>query len=505
MRLLNFVPWILLLSMTLLMTACEKDDSPGGDDNNGEASTSNSVLRIQNGGQAIGLDESPTYTAVLVDDEGNSRTANNVSWTSSNSNVATINNSGVLSIAGAGTATIQASVEVNGGTLSATAPLAIAPPAPFVVGPAAILVDTEFPSIQMEAVYLGLGTPNYSYSSSDNSIASVSSSGLVDFISAGECVITVTANGLDGAPAVQVPVVVLGPIQVPLPVARVEVSPSVVNTFKNETVSFNAQAYNSNGDAVSTDITWTVADPSIGSVDASGTVTTSGLGQTKVIATADGVSGEAQLVVHPDKVVLLTPYYTTVAAGATQSFNAELYEVNRNDFSLNSLGAVSNLQWEVPTFGFPMFDIATIDQSGTLTMKNDALPGLTTFVIASIPNEPDTEPGAATVMVATGSSGPGGCACGTALANAAAIQLNSSSSVTVSAFGTAQIDADVVDANGNVLGNAQLTYCSSDIQVADVGFDGEITGGFVMPGANNTATITVCHGNLSVDVTVTVQ
>lgn len=502
MRLSNYFLCFLLGSLVVLGTSCEKDETPT---DNGDSSTSNSVLRIENGAQAIALDGSLTYSAVLVDENGDSRPASGVSWSSSDGDVATINNNGALSVVGVGTTTIQASINVNGGTLSASVPLSIALPAPFVVGPAAILVDTDFPDLQIETVYLGLGTPSYSYSSSDNSIATVSSSGLVTFVAAGECVITVTATGLDGSPSVQIPVMVMGRVQVPLPVTRVEITPGVVNTFKNENISFSAQAFNGNGDVVITDISWTVADPNIATIDANGNVTTNALGETQVIAVADGISAQAQLVVHPDQVVILTPYYTTVAPGATQNFNAELYEVNRSDFSLSSLGAAPSLQWEVPTFGFPMFDIATIDQSGTLTMKNDAIPGLTTLVLASVPNNPEIEPGAATVMVATGSGGPGGCQCGSALSNAASIQLNSSASVTLSAFGMAQIDAEVLDANGNVLSNAQLVYCSSDVQVADVDFSGQITGGFVMPGANNTATITICHGNLSVDVNVTVQ
>lgn len=94
-----------------------------------------------------------------------------------------------------------------------------------------------------------------------------------------------------------------------------------------------------------------------------------------------------------------------------------------------------------------------------------------------------------------------GCNCGNQDAAASSITLSSSNTVTLSVGQTSQIQAEVVDAQGNPVSGASLTYCSDNIQVADVSSGGKITA----TGFSGTATITVCHGNLSKTVSVTLQ
>lgn len=491
----SFIQYCLLLLVGMAgFAACKKDE-------NNNNSSNQYALRISNGAQSVNPDESITYQAVLIDKTGAISTPSNVSWSSSNTNVATISGNGQVTIASVGTTTIRASVSINGSTLTAEAPLSVRAQGVFMVAPWAILVDTEFPDIQLEPVYLGTGSTAYTYTSSNTSIATVSASGVVNFVAAGSCEITVTATGLDGQPSVIVPVVVLGVPTVELPVARITLSPASHNIFKTETAQFNARAYKADGSEVTTTMTWSVEDPAIASVSQSGVVTGLAVGETKVRVEAQGIVAEAAVYVAPTKTLVITPYYTTIAPSGTRQFSAQLYNVSRNsngDFVLTAGVTPSNLHWEIPTYGFSMFDIATVNQQGLVTMKSDAMPSMMTVLLVSDPNNTDTEAGAASIGVAVGS----GCNCGTRDAAAASLRLSSASSVTLSMGQTHQIQADVLDANGNVLSNAAIEYCSSDIQVADVDATGEISATAFLP---NTATITVCHGNLSRTVTVNVQ
>lgn len=486
--------YFLLPLLLLSIVSCKKDKKSDSD--------SEKVLAIENGAMTVKPDGgNVTYKAVLIDKEGTRTEATGVTWSSSEQGTATISASGLVSVVQPGVTTIKASVTIDGVTLTAEAPLNIQVQGVFVVAPSAILVDTEFPDIQLEPVYLGTGSTTYSYQSNNTSVATVSSSGLVNFIAAGSCQITVTASGLDGSPSVIVPVVVLGAPTITLPISRIVVAPASHAILKSETAQFSAKAYKSDNQEVSTTFTWSVTDPNIASIDASGNVTPLKIGSTTIRAMAEGVVGEAELMVVSDKVIIVDPYYTTAAAGATKQFTAKQYQVVRDGGGELALGAMStpnNLTWEIPTYGFSMFDIATIDNNGLATVKSSATPGLLTYVLAYNPNDLEIEPGVGVLSVAVSSS----CDCGTADPAAANIVLSSASTVNLSFGQTAQIQAQVVDAAGDPVSGATLEYCSSDVQVANVDFNGEISAAAF---SSNTATITVCHGSLSQTITVNVQ
>ena len=156
----------------------------------------NQLLIIDQGAVSIDPNMSINYTASLVNLNGQISAASNVSWSSSNTDVATISSSGSVSISQTGISTIQASVEVGGVTLTAEVPLSVVVPGLFAVSPSAILGDINFPDIPLECIYLGTGSTSYGFQSSNTSVATVSSSGVVSFVGAGSCEITVTANGL---------------------------------------------------------------------------------------------------------------------------------------------------------------------------------------------------------------------------------------------------------------------------------------------------------------------
>lgn len=492
----TYISFLFLTFSLLLFNSCTPE----------EVNTdSNQLLIIENGAMSVEPGQNITYTAALIDISGNKTTASNVTWSSGNSAVASISASGQVSIGEVGVSTIKASVEVGGVTLIAEVPLSIQIPGLFSVAPSAILVDTEFPDLTLAPIYLGTGSSTYSYQSSDASIATVSSTGLVNFVGAGSCQITVTANGLTGSPTIVVPVVVLGAITIPLPISRIVMHPNSNSILKTETVQYTAKAYNFDNQEVSTTFSWSVVDPTIASVDASGNITPLKVGTTMIRATSEGITGSAELVVAPNKVIIVDPYYTTVPAGQTKQFTAKQYEVVRvgnGELALGSMTTPTNLTWEIPTYGFSIFDIATIDNNGLATVKSSATLGLITYVMASHPSDPDISPGVGVLSVAISSGGGGNCACGTQDATAVSLNLISSNSVVLNFGQTAQIQAEVLDASGNPISGAALVYCSDNLQVADVDFNGEIS---ATSFTSNTATITVCHGNLSKTITVDVQ
>lgn len=480
---------LLVMGMSIII-GCKKKDDDNNNNNNGGSSAS--VLVIRSGAKTISPDEKITYEAVVVDASGNATAASGVTWSVSNS---------LGSFSGAqfspsksGNGIVTASVVVNNKTLTAQVPVGVYLPAVFTVVPSAIIWTTNAGTIPLTAVYLGTGSVSgYSYSSSDASIASVDGSGNVSFNKTGECVITVTANGISDNNKVYVPVLVVGMPTEPLPVVRVAVNPAGVELFRNETATLTAKAYNSSNAEVSATFTWASQDENIVTVDATGKVTAKNLGNTIITATASGIVGQAEVNVLPDTTIIVTPIMASISPGANKQFTAQAYAVNHSTKSLSAIAMPAGLTWEVPTTGIPMFDIASVNSTGLVTMSSSASMGLSTVVIAHV-SSPTIEEGAALVMVSD-------CNCGTTTAGVHHINVTGGTTINASLMaGPVTVNATAVDASNNPVSGATLSLCSDNSAICTVNAS-DMT---IIPVGPGTAIVTICNGSVSTQVTVNV-
>src|SRR5262249_17904959 len=141
----------------------------------------------------------------------------------SNASIATVSSSGLVSAISAGTATITATSEGKSGTASMTITVPPAPVATVSVTPSPASVITG-QSIQLQATLRDaannvLTGRTISWTSSNVSLASVSSTGLVQGVAAGTVTITATSEGKTETSTVTVSA------PAPAPVASVAVSP----------------------------------------------------------------------------------------------------------------------------------------------------------------------------------------------------------------------------------------------------------------------------------------
>lgn len=487
---------IAIASMAAI-SACSKDDDDDDDDNGTDGK--DYALVIENGAQTIQPGATMNYSAILVDTEGNAVDASSkatVTWSTSNGDIAAIDNSGNLTVAGTGSIKITATASINDKELTASVPLGIYAPGAFTVAPSAIIYE-KGGSVQLEAIHLstsGAVEPNCTYASDDESVATVSSDGLVEFIGAGECVITVTATDIDGNPVVYVPVMVVGAPEVELPITRIEVNPPAKDLFKDETQTLTAKAYKSD-DSQANDVsfTWTSLNPSIAEVDNNGKVTPLNTGTTYIQASTSGVIGQAEIIVNPDTLVLVEPFYTSMGAGSTKQFTATAYHITRT-----SATPYENIafEWFIPTYGISLFDIATVNSNGLVTMNDDAMPGMMTFVGAYDQNNTDAG-GVATIMVAIA----GDCDCGDGNPDVNNIEIANTDPIEVSLTSgeTVQLDATAYDASGSVVSEPNLVYCTNNIAVADIDDQGMIT-----PTGEGSTTIKVCSGDYA-EATITIN
>lgn len=407
MRILNFAIVPVLISLVLVM-GCKKDK----EDEDDPSTSDEAVLVITTGAQTVKESESISFTASVVDAQGNVTAATGVEWKVKEGSAASISSGGAVTILGIGIVTIEASVTHKGKTLTASVPLSIlSDQLAFAVVPGALAVPVGTPDISLNVVYLGTEAPTFSYESSNSNVASVSSSGSVSFHAAGTCVITVNST-LSNNPSVQVPVLVVGAPS--LPVARVDIyqdgeQAGSVETFRNTALQLSAKAFDASEKEVSASFSWSVHDGQIATVDQSGKLTGKSIGRTTVQATASGIIGQAEVYVYPDSVLIVTPFFVqNVQAGSSHQLNAALYKVNHSTLSLESSpiqDPATGVAWEVlPTRIDPFNPLApptapaTVSSSGLVTVKQDVTMGDLVIVVAGIPNTL-VEPGASTLLV----------------------------------------------------------------------------------------------------------
>ncbi|MDH3459351.1 MAG: Ig-like domain-containing protein, partial [Gemmatimonadota bacterium] len=133
-----------------------------------------------------------------------------VSWASSNTGVATVNGTGLVSGVAAGSATITATSEGQSGTAAVTVTATPVPVASVDVTPATASV-AQGSTVQLTATprdaagNVLTGRP-VSWASGNTGVASVNGSGLVSGIAAGSATITATSEGQSGTAALTVTV-----------------------------------------------------------------------------------------------------------------------------------------------------------------------------------------------------------------------------------------------------------------------------------------------------------
>ena len=160
--------------------------------------------------------------------------------------------------------------------------------------------------------------------------------------------VTASAGGVQGTAIVDI---VAGWVH------HIVIAPSSVGLIVDETQQFTATAYDAFDNPLSLSFTWSVTG-SIGTVTSSG-LFTAGIqtGSGSVVASADGVSGSADVTVGsgPVHVIAVTPSTLSIQCGGTQQFAAEAYDQYGNPIS----GLLFDWSVEGP--------IGTVDSSGLFT------------------------------------------------------------------------------------------------------------------------------------------
>ena len=205
-------------------------------------------------------------SAEAMDANGHSMAAAEFTWASSDTLVATVDDSGLVTGVAAG----EAEITATSSGVTGRAQVAVVAPAPttIVVTPDSVVFTAIGQTVQLSAevrdqIERAMVGVTVSWSSSDTLVAAVDSAGLVTAAGRGETTVTATA-GEASSEAV---------VTVMQSAGSVIVSPPADTIAPGDTLRLSAEAYDENGHpAESAQFSWSSSDVSLARVDASGLV-----------------------------------------------------------------------------------------------------------------------------------------------------------------------------------------------------------------------------------------
>ena len=331
---------------------------------------------------------------------------------------------------------------VPSGTVSSTKVLTveIAPQSPSITIGSTIQLITSLKDEGGKSVNSGIG--DVQWESSNASVATVSSSGLVTGISVGSA--TLTVRFIDNVGWKDA----LGTVMLRVSdqkVSSVAINPQTINLGIGQSSQILAVSKDTNGDTITgLSIAWASSNVAVATVSSTGLVTGVSKGESTIIASVGGVSASGSVLVTDVSAssIEITPNKGTLSIGQSSQLSARLKDAQGN------IVAGRDVSWSSSDTA-----IITVSNAGMLTAISDGESTITASV--------EGVSGFATVTV----SG----------APVASISV-SAQSASISVGQTQQLTASVSDAGGNILNDRIMSWTTSNEASATVSNAGLVTG-----------------------------
>ena len=433
-------------------------------------------IQVQPGSASIAAGTGQQFTATGKFSDGNSQDmTSSVQWGSSDSNIAAVKGAGMVNGLAAG----QATVSAQSGTIKGTATLTVTSAA---VTLTAVTVAPASASVAVNSAQQFTATGTYSdgsthdimssvqWSSSNPSVASISSAGLAAGLVAGSVTITAQSGSLQGTATLNVTSSAAA-----ANLTAITVSPAALSLPVNTAQQFTATgSYN---DGSSRDLTglvaWNSSSTTAATVDVNGLATGLAAGTTTISATLNGITGSTLLTVTAPSIsyITVTPVGLTLGIGINQQFTAT---ATYSDGSSQDL--VSGVTWTSSSTSVVTVDntgLATTAGAGqaTLTATFGSLSDTTTLTvvpanlisIAVTPATSSVAQGTAQQFTAVGTFDDGSTQLLTSVtwSSSATNVASINASGMAAAVGTGQVT--ITAASGSVSGTASLTVTGASL------------------------------------------
>jgi uncharacterized protein YjdB len=377
--------------------------------------------------------ESLQLVATATDPDGSPLPGLPLGWSTSDSGVAAVSGSGLVTGSGVGSVIVS----VRAGRKSAQVPVIVVAPVAGVqvTPPLATLFVGEV--LQLAAAFNDsagqplLGRP-VSWTSGDVAVALVDETGLLTALAPGTTSITATVEGHSASVAVTVRKWV----------AAVEVTAGADSLLLGATLTLAAVPLDDEGAPLADrPLSWSSSDPTVVTVSADGIATAVGEGYASASATAEGKVGALALrVLMPVAAVGVTPADATPVVGDSVQLEAMLRDANGKPLSGRPVLWASSDP-----------SVARVSPAGVVTAVS---PGSATIAATA-----ESQQGSATITVRP----PVATMKVTGLVTALTVG------------GQARLTATPRDAAGNFLGDRLITWSSDDPGVASVDATGRVT------------------------------
>ena len=280
------------------------------------------------------------FTATTTDAGGNVLTGRTITWSSTNTAVATVNATGYAKAVGPGSAALVATSEGKSGQAQITVngSSSPVPVASVTVSPSSATKNVgdvvQFAATTKDANGNVLTGRTITWSSTNTAVVTVSATGSAKAVGAGSAAVVATSEGKSGQAGVTVKI----------PVASVTVSPSSATGNVGDAAQFTATTKDANGNVLTgRTITWSSTNTTVVTVSSTGYAKAVGAGSAAVVATSEGKSGQAPVTVNgssspaPVATVTVSPTSATIAVGGTQTFSVVLKDASGNVLSGRSV------------------------------------------------------------------------------------------------------------------------------------------------------------------------
>ncbi len=300
---------------------------------------------------SVPLDETQQFTATgTFTDSSTQDITGTVNWSSSNPAVATISMSdptrGLAQTAAEGTTTIAASSAGISGNTTLTVTTAVITSIAVTPSPLAFAKGTT-QQLLATATYSDNSTRDITstatWSSGDNTVATVGATGLAAAVQVGNTVITAAASGITGSTSVEVTPAVL---------VSIAVAPSSESIPLGTTQQFSATGTYSDGSTqtLTSSAQWTSSDATVATISMAqatiGLASSAGTGTATITANSGAVAGTATLTVTPAALISIavTPPSPAITLGQSQQFTetGTYTDSSSKDITTNVTWSTSN-------------------------------------------------------------------------------------------------------------------------------------------------------------------
>ena len=236
------------------------------------------------------LGDTTRLSATVVDSFGNVIPGLTVTWTTGDALVADVTATGLVTAVARGTTTIRAT---HRALVKRVTVRVVPEPVSVTLSPAEVLLDALGATATLEADVRDAGgtritDASITWSSEDTAIATVSAAGVVTARAPGSVRVTAQAGAVADTALVTVH----------QRVVEVRVLPDSALVETGATRQFTAELIDPLGNPIERAVDWSTTQPALATVDETGLLTALAPGQLEVVASVDGVSDGAGVLVH---------------------------------------------------------------------------------------------------------------------------------------------------------------------------------------------------------------